>query len=228
MSIPLKALVIDPNAEHRAKLISLLEDNGCKVYWSASSVEALGMAERERPQLIFLDLMIDENDGIEVCIQLRQELDLQSAVVVFMSEQHENYVQMTAFRAGADDFMIKPLHWRVFEAKLRSWLKRMNGGALGVFNVNVNTGLRLDRDLFRVYDSGRELYFPRKQFEILNLLLSKPRKVFSRAEILDSLWSQDEQVGPRTIDVHVRKLREKLGPRRIRTIKGVGYKIENQ
>ena len=169
--------------------------------------------------------MMPEMDGIETCREIRSHDSLRRTLIAFLTARGEDYSQIAGFDAGADDYTAKPIHVRVLLSRIRAMLKRFDSTARDADGQSC--GVVIDRERYLVFCEGRQLTLPRKEFELLSLLCSKPQKVFSREEIFANVWGSDVIVGDRTIDVHVRKLREKLGDRHIVTVKGVGYKFED-
>ena len=176
------------------------------------------------PHLILLDVMMPELDGIETCRQIRNEKVLSDTLVAFLTARNEDYSQIAGFDAGADDYINKPIKPRVLLSRISGILRRFLSNEKDI-DVEIG-GLVLDREKFIVLKDGLPVSLPKKEFELMALLMSKPGKVFLRDEILDKVWGGDVVVGDRTIDVHIRKLREKLGDNYIKTIKGVGYKFD--
>ena len=164
-------------------------------------------------------------DGMEACEQIRLVPELQNVIITFLSARNEDYSQVAGFEAGADDYIAKPIKPKILVSKVKGLLRRLKDQKEGSATLNV-AGLEINREEYKVVHEGRELVLPRKEFELLYLLASKPGKVFKREEILDSVWGNEVVVGGRTIDVHIRKLREKMGDDLFTTIKGVGYKLD--
>ena len=204
-----------------------LTAEGYKVYTANNGVEALEKAKKKKPHLIILDVMMPEMDGIETCEAIRNTPDLAHTIVTFLTARGEDYSQMAGFDAGADDYITKPIKPKVLVSKVKSLLRRVNltsvqeelGGLYVVGDITIN------REEYKVLVKDKELILPRKEFELLTLLTSKPNKVFKREAILDTVWGNEVVVGGRTIDVHIRKLREKIGDDYFKTVKGVGYKF---
>jgi two-component system alkaline phosphatase synthesis response regulator PhoP len=188
--------------------------------------DAIKMAIKNPPDLIILDVMMPGMDGIEVCNLMRQEVKLNNSRIAFLTARGEDYSQIAGFNAGGDDYIIKPISPKVFVARVKALLKRSSAQIVDSDTSLSIANLIIDREKFLVYMDGKEISLPLKEFEILWLLASKPNKVFSREEIFSRVWGEDIYVGQRTIDVHMRKLREKLDIPNLKTIKGVGYKFE--
>lgn len=203
-----------------------LEKSKHEVFTASSPDEALDLAQKHEPHLILVELVLDGIDGIEFVTRIREELFLYHTTVVVMSERSEAYTQVAAFNSGADDFVLKPLKRHLFEGKVKAWTRRFNGKTTTVLLNNQLEGLQIDPDTYAISMFNQDMVLPKKEFDILNLLLSKPGKVFTRDEIQDTVWTKKARVRQRTIDVHIHRLRDKLGDVHIRTIKGVGYRFE--
>jgi two-component system alkaline phosphatase synthesis response regulator PhoP len=200
---------------------------GYKVYTAKNGIEALEKAKKKKPHLIILDVMMPEMDGIEACEAIRNTPELAHTLVAFLTARGEDYSQMAGFDAGADDYITKPIKPKVLVSKVKSLLRRVNVAdaqeELG--DIYVVGDITINKEEYKVLVKDRELVLPRKEFELLTLLTSKPNKVFKREAILDTVWGSEVVVGGRTIDVHIRKLREKIGDDYFKTVKGVGYKF---
>jgi len=205
-----------------------LRKEGYEVHTSNNGKDGLAKAKAVHPHLIILDVMMPEMDGIETCREIRQVPDLRGTIVIFLTARGEDYSQIAGFEAGADDYVTKPIKPRVLVSRVKALLRRykVEQGEKAAQLVEVDE-FSIDREKYLVIKEGKEFHLPRKEFELLSLLVSKPNKVFTRDEILSSIWGDDVVVGDRTIDVHVRKIRERLETPNIRTVKGVGYKYEN-
>ena len=201
-----------------------LRKEGYTVLTSDNGRDAITKAEKSRPQLILLDVMMPEMDGIETCRELKRIPSLSETLVVFFTARSEDFTQILSLDAGGDDYITKPIKPAVLISKVNSLMRRhaQVKGALMVFEAG---DLMIDREKYMVFRQGVEIQLARKEFEMLSLLASKPDKVFTRDEILSRVWDDDVIVGERTIDVHIRKIREKTASDHIRTIKGVGYKF---
>ena len=195
------------------------------MFTSTNGRDAIKIAAKEKPDLIILDVMMPDLDGIETCRIIRETADLKSVLIAFLTARNEDYSQIAGFDAGADDYINKPIKPRVLVSRVKAILRRAGktGGSEDVLQVN---GFTIDREKYLIVKDDQQINLPKKEFELIALLASKPGKVFTREDILKSVWGDDVVVGDRTIDVHIRKLREKLGDNYIRTIKGVGYKFE--
>ena len=219
-----KILVIDDEQDILEFLSYNLKREGAKVYTATNGVAAIELAKSKKPDLILLDVMMPEIDGMETCMQLRENMETKDVVIAFLTARSEDYSQIAGFDAGADDYITKPIKPRVLISRIKALLRRKNMVSSGK-PVELKT-LSIDRERYLVIKDGNELSLPKKEFELLALLISVPGKVFTREHILSSVWGDDVVVGDRTIDVHIRKLREKIGSSNIKTIKGVGYKFE--
>ncbi|MDA8970724.1 response regulator transcription factor [Flavobacteriaceae bacterium] len=201
-----------------------LSAEGYNVVTAQNGVEAIKKAKKHKPELIILDVMMPQMDGIEACEKLRLIPELSETVITFLTARGEDYSQVAGFEAGADDYITKPIKPKVLTSKVKSLLRRFNTQddsqqILKLGNITIN------REEYKIFVDTQEMALPRKEFELLSLLASKPGKVFKREDILDRVWGNDVVVGGRTIDVHIRKLREKIGEQKFKTIKGVGYKF---
>ena len=220
-----KILLIDTDVEILSTLEPALAAEGFVVISSQNSREAIKMAIDELPQLVLVDLLMPELDGIDICIDLRNKPELENTLIVFHTERNEDYSQIAAFNAGADDYIIKPVKPRVLVSRLKALLKRHSSHQVEIDTTKL-TGLTIDRERYLIFLEGTEIVLPRKEFELLSLLSTSPRKVFTRKEISQLIWGYEIYAKNRTIDVHIRKLREKLGDKYIKTIKGIGYSLE--
>ena len=218
-----KILLVDDESDILEFVSYNLSKEGFQVITCNNGKEAIQIAQKENPDLIILDVMMPEMDGIETCHELRSIDKLKDTLIIFLSARGEDYSQVAGFDAGADDYVSKPIKPRLLVSRVKAVLRR-KGGKVDV--EETHAGIRIDREKYLVFKNDTEYSFPKKEFELLALLISKPGKVFTREIILDSVWGGEVVVGDRTIDVHIRKLREKLGDEIIKTIKGVGYKFE--
>jgi two-component system alkaline phosphatase synthesis response regulator PhoP len=218
-----KILLVDDEPDILEFLSYNLAKEGYKVLTALNGADAIRIAKKEIPHLIVLDVMMPGMDGIETCAEMRKIPELKEAVITFLTARNEDYAQIAGFDAGADDYINKPIKPKVLVSRVKALLRRSGTDQAGSEEIG---GLQIDREKYLVRKDGKEFIFPRKEFELLALLVSRPGKVFTREEILDKVWGGDVVVGDRTIDVHIRKLREKLGDEYIRTVKGVGYKFE--
>ncbi|MGB3607898.1 MAG: response regulator transcription factor [Psychroserpens sp.] len=220
----IKILLVDDEPDILEIVGYNLSSEGYKIVTAENGLEAVKKAKKERPQLIILDVMMPEMDGIEACEQIRKIPDLSETIIAFLTARGEDYSQMAGFDAGADDYITKPIKPKVLVSKVKSLLRRLKDQDR-VDEVLTIGNLTINREEYKITIKGKELVLPRKEFELLSLLATKPNKVFKREEILDKVWGNEVVVGGRTIDVHIRKLREKIGDKKFKTIKGVGYKF---
>lgn len=220
-----KILLVDDEPDILEFIGYNLKKEGYSVYTAGNGKDALTIAQKEFPHLIILDVMMPNMDGIETCIEIRKNDSLKDTVVAFLTARNEDYSQIAGFDVGADDYITKPIKPRVLISRVKALLRRKAETEANNYVTELN-GIVIDREKYLVVREGEELFFPKKEFELLALLTSKPGKVFTRENILSSVWGNDVVVGDRTIDVHIRKLREKLGDNYIRTVKGIGYKFE--
>jgi two-component system alkaline phosphatase synthesis response regulator PhoP len=220
----IKILLVDDEPDILEIVGYNLSNEGYKVITAENGLEGVKMAKKEKPQLIILDVMMPEMDGIEACEQIRQIPELQDSIVTFLTARGEDYSQVAGFEAGADDYITKPIKPKVLVSKVKALLRRFKEEEKQDNVVKIGN-LTIDRDEYKILLKGKEIVLPRKEFELLSLLTSKPGKVFKREEILDKVWGNEVVVGGRTIDVHIRKLREKIGDQSFKTVKGVGYKF---
>jgi len=205
-----------------------LQREGFRVYSARNGLEAIEMAGKVKPDLVILDVMMPEMDGIAACEEIRKLPSCKNVVIAFLTARGEDYSQIAGFEAGADDYITKPIRPKVLISRVKALLKRSGGiGADSTENEKIlNVGsMVIDKERYVLITEGKELTLPRKEFELLSLLVSKPDKVFTRDEIYKAVWGNNVIVGDRTIDVHIRKLREKIGNDHIRTLKGIGYKF---
>lgn len=219
-----RILLVDDEPDIIEFLSYNLKKEGYQVFTALTGEEGIAVARKDVPHLILLDVMMPGIDGIEVCRELRGLPGMDSVIIAFLTARSEDYSHIAGFEAGADDYISKPIKPRVLLSRIKALLRRTSAGTE---STSVDVGkIRIDRESYLVHKEGEEINLPRKEFELLSLLASKPGKVFAREEILNKVWGDDVVVGDRTIDVHIRKLREKLGEEYIRTVKGVGYKFE--
>lgn len=202
-----------------------LKLEGYEVVTASNGVEAIAQARIHQPQLILMDVMMPEMDGMEACEHIRNIPELADTVIAFLTARNEDYSQVAGLDAGADDYISKPIKPKVLVSKIKALLRRVKVEEAHPETLLVGP-LEINREEYKVVYGQQAMVLPRKEFELLYLLASKPGKVFKREEILDRVWGNEVVVGGRTIDVHIRKLREKLGEDWLKTIKGVGYKFE--
>jgi two-component system, OmpR family, alkaline phosphatase synthesis response regulator PhoP len=202
-----------------------LSQEGYKIVTASNGKEAIVAAKKELPQLIIMDVMMPEMDGIEACENIRKIPELSNIIITFLTARSEDYSQVAGFDAGADDYITKPIKPKLLVSKVKALLRRLKSEEVNTETLNVG-GIEINREEYKIVKDNLEIVLPRKEFELFYLLASKPGKVFKREEILDRVWGNDVIVGARTIDVHIRKLREKIGEDFFKTTKGVGYKFE--
>lgn len=217
-----KILLVDDDEDILEMLKYLLTGAGYDVFTASNGVDGLTLAKKIIPDLIILDVMMLQMDGVETCLKLREEEKLNKTIITFLSARAEDYSHIAGLEAGADDYIYKPIKPRLLITRVTTLLKRKKDNA-GT-NKEV-AGIVIDKDKYVVLINNEKFHFPKKEFELLDLLVSRPEHVFTREEIMNQVWGFDAVVGDRTIDVHIRKLREKIGDSYIRTIKGVGYKL---
>ncbi len=201
-----------------------LSAEGYTVSTAENGKKAITEAKQFKPHLIILDVMMPGMDGIETCEKLRKMPELTESIITFLTARGEDYSQMAGFEAGADDYITKPIKPKVLVSKVKALLRRFKGES-EVENTVTIGNLIINREEYKITLGKKEIILPRKEFELLALLASKPGKVFKREDILDRVWGNEVVVGGRTIDVHIRKLREKIGDEKFKTVKGVGYKF---
>lgn len=222
-----KILVVDDEPDILEILTYNLEKEGYQVVTASNGEEGLQVAAAEMPNLIILDIMMPQMDGVEVCRNLRDNPKFNDTLIAFLTAREEDYSQIAALDVGGDDYITKPIRPRVLISRVKALIRRSGKGTDTDDNTILTIGnLMVDKEKFLVKKGERRIDFAKKEFELFNLLISKPGKVFTREEIFNKVWGTDVIVGNRTIDVHIRKLREKLGDNYIKTIKGIGYKFE--
>jgi two-component system alkaline phosphatase synthesis response regulator PhoP len=220
-----KILLVDDEQDILDFLNYNLKKEGFQVFLALNGKDAVSIAKKETPHLIILDVMMPEMDGIDTCRELREIEGLKDVLIAFLSARNEDYSQIAGFEVGADDYITKPIKPRVLISRIKALLRRYAPEQQKQAEVDLG-GIKIDKEKYVVYKDNVEINFPKKEFKLLSLLASKPGKVFTREYILEQVWGDEVVVGDRTIDVHVRKLREKLGDDYIKTIKGIGYKFE--
>jgi two-component system alkaline phosphatase synthesis response regulator PhoP len=224
-----KILVVDDEPDILEILAYNLRKEGFQVTTASNGEEGLKKAEEVKPDLIILDIMMPQMDGVEVCRNIRSRKEFDSTLIAFLTAREEDYSQIAALDVGGDDYITKPIKPRVLMSRVKALLRRPSGKAeegAGEDDIIEMGDLVIDREKVVVTRGGEEIELAKKEFELLNLLISKPGKVFTREEIFNKVWGTDVIVGNRTIDVHIRKLREKIGDDYIKTIKGIGYRFE--
>ena len=222
----IKILLVDDEPDILELVGFHLRKEGYTVFTASGGKEGVEIARREQPALIILDVMMPDMDGMETCEKIRQIPQLKDTLVTFLTALAEDYSMMAGFDAGADDYITKPVKPKVLVSKIKALLRRAGGQDVQAETSLAAGDLVIDRDRYVVVNKGREIVLPKKEFELLSLLTSRPGRVFKRDEIMDTVWGNEVVVGGRTIDVHIRKLREKIGEDYFKTIKGVGYKFE--
>lgn len=220
-----KILVIDDEEDIRTLLQYNLKKEGYEVEVAENGDKGISLLSAFEPDLVLLDVMMPGMDGIEVCEAIRSKEGLQHTLICFLTARNEDYSQIAGLEAGADDYVAKPIRPKVLISRIKALLRR--------FEINENEsatekGMIINREKYIVEKDGQTIHLPRKEFELLALLASKPNHVFERDIILDKVWGSDIVVGDRTIDVHIRKLREKLGNDYIKTVKGIGYRFVSE
>ena len=222
----IKILLVDDEPDILEIVGYNLKNEGYKIFTAKNGIEAIKIAKKEVPHLIILDIMMPEMDGIEACEKIRATEGLENVLVTFFTARGEDYSQVAGFNVGADDYITKPIKPKLLVSKIKALLRRINNVVEVESNEQVTIGdIIIDRDEYVIIKDGEKLSLPRKEFELFSLLTSKPGKVFKRDDILDKVWGNEVVVGGRTIDVHIRKLREKIGDKNFKTVKGVGYKF---
>ena len=215
-------LIVDDEPDIVEILRYNLEKAGYTTLRALNGLDAVNLAKQHHPDLILLDVMLPDMDGIQTCETIRSNPELQGTIIAFLTARSEDYSEIAGFQAGADDYITKPIRPKVLISRIQSLLKRSKTANEESKTVEYN-GIKLDREKISVSVNGKTMSLPNKEFKILDLLISKPERVFTREEIYSLVWGNEIVVGDRTIDVHIRKLREKLGEQYIFTIKGVGY-----
>ncbi|MGW8314487.1 MAG: response regulator transcription factor [Bacteroidales bacterium] len=222
-------LLVDDEKDILEFLSYNLRNEGFKIYTANNGREAVKMAGEVRPHLVLMDVMMPEMDGIEACAEIRENPLLEHTLVAFLTARGEDYSQIAGFEAGGDDYITKPVRPKVLVSRIKALLKRrkaLDQQREAESATKLGSGnLIIDKERYLVIKKGKDISLPRKEFELLSLLISKPEKVFTREEIFDHVWGENIIVGDRTIDVHIRKLREKIGEKHIKTVKGIGYKF---
>ena len=220
-----KILLVDDEPDIIEFLGYNLKKEGYEILSASNGKDAVEIAKKELPHLIVLDVMMPDMDGIETCREIREQKGLQEVLIAFLTARSEDYTQIAGFEVGADDYITKPIKPRVFISRVKALLRRLQTTTTSENNVEFGD-IRIDKDKHVVYKGDTEIPLPKKEFKLFSLLSSKPGKVFTREYILEKVWGDEVVVGDRTIDVHIRKLREKIGDDYFKTVKGVGYKFE--
>lgn len=218
-------LVVANSDEYFAEVNELLLDCDVPVMQAASAKNVIKLVETQAPIGIVLDVEMKESDGIELCRELRDLPNMSEAFIVFYTNEAEEYVHIAGLNAGADDYIVRPVRPRIFCSRIRALMKRKQLEEVSAKPAMISNGdVIIDRERYSVLQNGKTIVLPRKEFELLCLFVARPGKVYSRAELYQLVWGDEMEVKGRTIDVHIRKIREKLGEKSIRTIKGIGYK----
>ena len=221
----IKILLVDDEPDILEIVGFHLQKEGYQIFKAKDGAEAVGKAKALEPHLILLDIMMPNMDGIEACEKIRAIKGLENTLIVFFTARGEDYSQVAGFDAGADDYITKPIKPKVLISKVKALLRRLNSEERAENRILQFKNFAINRDEYFVEKNGEKIILPRKEFELLSLMAGTPNKVFTRDIILNMVWGLDVVVGGRTIDVHIRKLREKIGDEYIQTIKGVGYKF---
>jgi len=221
-----KILLVDDEKDILEFLSYNLKKEGYQVFTTRNGANAIKTAVAETPHLIILDMMMPELDGIETCAELKKIPELSNTIIIFLTARGEDYSQIAGLDAGADDYITKPIKPRVLVSRVKALLRRYKQPEPEPNDLKIKDYI-IDKEKYQIRKNEDVFVLPRKEFELISLLASKPDKVFTREEIFSSVWGNDVIVGDRTIDVHIRKIREKLGNDIITTIKGVGYKFES-
>ena len=221
----IKILCVDDEPDILEILKYNLSNEGYNVSTAADGKSAIKLAYNISPNLIIMDIMMPRMDGIEACEKLRSDEKFNDTIIMFLTARGEDYSHVAAYDAGADDYVTKPVKPKVLVSKVKGLLRRLKKVIANDINEIVFDYIKIDREKYKVYISNNVLNLPRKEFELLYLLASKPDKVYKREKIMETVWGSEVVVGDRTIDVHIRKLREKIGDKYFKTIKGVGYKF---
>lgn len=218
-------LLVDDDLDILEFLKYNLDKEGFTIFTANNGLEAIELFQKTKPTLVIMDVMMPQMDGIEACYAIRKMTNFPQPIIAFLTSRSEDYSQVAGFEAGADDYISKPIRPRLLISKVESLLRRVQPQSTTTI-IEVGE-IKIDREKYLVETKDGVIQLPKKEFELLELLISKPQKVFTRDEILGKVWGTETIVGERTIDVHIRKLREKLGDDYIRTIKGVGYTFVN-
>ena len=222
----IKVLVVDDDPDIVEILKYNLKNSGYSVKSAGNGVEAIKKAKKFIPDIILMDVMMPEMSGIEACEEIKNIDQLSQAIIIFLSARSEDYTQISAYDAGADDYISKPVKPKILIKKISNIAKKINSEKKAPWIIDLGS-IKINKEEYVVIKDKKEILLPRKEFELLFLLATKPEKVFTREEIMNKVWGTQVIVGDRTIDVHVRKLREKIGEKHIKTLKGVGYKFKS-
>ena len=222
----IKILLVDDEPDVIEIIRYNLDQEGYKLYTASDGKEALKKAKKNIPNLIIMDVMMPNMDGIEACEQFRNDECFNDTIIMILTARGEDYSYVAAFEAGADDYVTKPIKPKIIVSKVKALLRRLKNEEQTLEKIQIGK-LIIDREQYEVTHMGKPFSMPRKEFELLYLLASKPDKVIKREKIMEIVWGSEVVVGDRTIDVHIRKLREKIGDKYFKTVKGVGYKFIN-
>jgi two-component system alkaline phosphatase synthesis response regulator PhoP len=225
MSSNYKILLVDDEPDIVEFLGYNLKKEGYTVFSANNGKDAIDIAKKEHPHLIILDVMMPDMDGIETCREIRDVKEIKDVLIAFLTARSEDYTQIAGFEVGADDYITKPIKPRVFMSRVKALLRRLQSNTSTETSVAFGD-VRIDKEKHMIYKGDLEINLPKKEFKLFSLLSSKPGKVFTREYILEQVWGDEVVVGDRTIDVHIRKLREKIGEDYFKTVKGVGYKFD--
>ncbi|MBT8219111.1 MAG: response regulator transcription factor [Bacteroidia bacterium] len=221
-----KILIVDDEPDILEILEYNLTESGYKVAKAEDGLEALSQAKSFQPDLILLDIMLPGMDGVEVCAKIREDPELDNCLVAFLTARGEDFTEIASLEVGGDDFIQKPIKPKVLLSRIKALLRRSKRSEEDDNEILEYKNIKLDQNQFLVFVGGKKVDLPKKEFYILKLLMSNPGRVYRRAEIFNKIWGDNVIVGNRTIDVHIRKLRERIGEKRIKTVKGVGYKVD--
>ena len=221
----IKILCVDDEPDILEILKYNLSNEGYQISTAKDGKTALKKAKENHPNLIIMDIMMPNMDGIEACEILRSDESFNDTLIMFLTARGEDYSYVAAYEAGADDYITKPVKPKRIISKVKGLLRRSKKYSEKEVDEIEFGDLRINREKYKVYTSDKSISLPRKEFELLNLLASKPDKVFKREKIMEKVWGEQVVVGDRTIDVHIRKLRKKIGDKYFKTVKGVGYKF---
>lgn len=222
----IKILLVDDEPDILEIVGYNLEQAGYQIFKAENGKDAVKQAQKVKPHLIIMDVMMPEMDGMEACEKIREIPELKDTIITFLTARNEDYSQVAGFEVGADDYIAKPIKPKLLVSKVKGLLRRLKEEESESSETLILGNLLINREEYKIIKDGQTIVLPRKEFELLYLLATKPGKVFTRTEILDKVWGNEVIVGGRTIDVHIRKLREKIDEDVFKTIKGVGYKIE--
>lgn len=222
----IKVLVVDDEPDIVEILTYNLQKEGYKVASANDGIQAVKIAAKFKPEIILLDIMMPNQDGVETCRQIREIEELKNTFILFLTARSEEYSEVAAFEVGADDYINKPIKPRALISRISALLRRESKKSQDLSQIRIKD-LVIDRTSYTIDKNGNTIILPKKEFELLHFLAKNPNMVFSRDELLENVWGTDVYVLARTVDVHIRKVREKIGEAYITTVKGVGYKFED-